>query len=202
MTGELGVGLEAVDRADLGEQLGRGERTAAWQLEQRRRRPHRPLFEFAIELEDRAGERAATPDQVAGDTHLHVLLSSGEPAADAIEMCRTVESFRRHGEGRVELVQMPTQPLLRPPPLVDEIIAVIDQQLQLAKRLLIGPRATQARLRERSSGDSERVDRIRLATRSACTTFRRHQLRRYPHQLLAGREQLSLEPTRQLPAVL
>jgi len=30
-----------------------------------------------------------------------------------------------------------TQPLLRAPSLVDEIIAVVDQQLQIAKRLLV-----------------------------------------------------------------
>jgi hypothetical protein len=46
----------------------------------------------------------------------------------------------RHDEGRVELVQMPTQPLLRPPALVDEILAVVDQQLEITKRPLIRAR--------------------------------------------------------------
>jgi hypothetical protein len=44
---------------------------------------------------------------------------------------------RGNGEGRVELVQVPAQPLLRPAAFVDEIVAVIDQQLQLPKRLLV-----------------------------------------------------------------
>jgi hypothetical protein len=44
-----------------------------------------------------------------------------------------VERFRWNDEGRVELVQVPTQPLLRASPRVDEIITVINQQLQIAK---------------------------------------------------------------------
>jgi hypothetical protein len=61
-------------------------------------------------------------------------------------MRRPVEGFRRNGEGRVELMKMPTQPLLRPPPLVDEIIPVVDQQLQVTKQPLVRTRAAQPRL--------------------------------------------------------
>jgi hypothetical protein len=53
---ELRVGLEAVDRSDLGEQLGGGESAAAGQLEQCRRGLRGPLFEFVIEFCDCAGE--------------------------------------------------------------------------------------------------------------------------------------------------
>jgi len=54
VAGELGVGAEAVDRADLGEQLGARDSGAAGQLEQRRRRLDRALFELLVELADRA----------------------------------------------------------------------------------------------------------------------------------------------------
>jgi len=67
MSGELGVALEAADRADLGEQLGGGERTAAGQLEQCRRSLGGPLLELTVELADRARERAAARDQLAGE---------------------------------------------------------------------------------------------------------------------------------------
>src|SRR5207253_1268225 len=83
--------------------------------EQRRCGLRGPLLEFAVELNDRAGERAAAHDQFPGDAHLYLRGPAGEPAADPIEMCRTVECFRGDREGRVELVQMPTQPLLRRP---------------------------------------------------------------------------------------
>jgi hypothetical protein len=43
-------------------------------------------------------------------------------------------------------MKMPTQPLLRPPPLVDEIIPVVDQQLQVTKQPLVRTRAAQPRL--------------------------------------------------------
>src|SRR5215207_3306310 len=123
MSGELGVALEAADRADLGEQLGGGERTAAGQLEQCRRSLGGPLLVLTVELADRARERAAARDQLAGEAYLQLCWLAGEPAADAIKLRWPVECFRGHGEGAVELVQVPAQSLLRPAPLVDEIIA-------------------------------------------------------------------------------
>jgi hypothetical protein len=36
-------------------------------------------------------------------------------------------------------MQVPAQPLLHAPPLVDEIVAVIDQELQVTEDLLVGP---------------------------------------------------------------
>ena len=117
-------------------------------------------------------------------------------------MRRAVERFRRDREGRVELVQVPTQPLLGPSALVDEIITMIDEQLQVAKRLLILARTTQTGFPQRCPGDSERVDRIRLATSAAGAPLGCHQLRRHPHQLLADREQFPFERPGQLPAIL
>ena len=51
--------------------------------------------------------------------------------------------------------------------LVDDSVAMIDQQLQLPVALLVRARAAQGRLTQGRSGDRERVDRIRLATPSA-----------------------------------
>ncbi len=79
---------------------------------------------------------------------------------------------------------------------------MVDQQLQLAKRLLIRPRPAQTRLPQRGPRDRERIDRVRLAARPARTSFRRHQLRRHPHQFLTRCEQLPLEPARQLATIL
>ena len=108
-----------------------------------------PLFEFLVELVDRSRERAAAGDELACDPHLDVLLAPCQPAADALEVTRTVESAQRDDQGRVELVQVPAQPLLGPPPLVDEIIAMINQQLDLAVHPLTWLRPRQVRLAQR-----------------------------------------------------
>src|SRR6266851_5909168 len=99
-------------------------------------------------------------------------------------------------------MQVPAQPLLSAPPLVDEIVTVIDKQLQITEDSLVWPGPAQLRLSEGGPGDRERVDRVRLAARSAGTPLRRHQLRRHPHHVLAAAKQLPFEPTRQLPAIL
>ena len=101
---------------------------------------------LAVELADRAGQRAATADQVACDAHLHLWCAAGEPAADAIEPDRPVERARGHAKGWIELVQMPAQPLLGTPAFVDEIVAVDDQQLQLPVALLARAGPVEVRL--------------------------------------------------------
>ena len=160
MARELGVGVEAFDRADLGQDLRRGDRSAAGQLEERWSRLRCPLFELAVELDDRAGERAAAHDKFPSDPHLYLCWPAGKPAADAIKMHRSVEALRGDDQGRVELVQMPAQPLLDSPSFVDEIIAMVDQQLQVPKQLLARARTTQARLSQGRSGDREGIDRV------------------------------------------
>ena len=54
-------------------------------------------------------------------------------------------------------VQMPTQPLLCPAALVDEIVAVIDEQLEITEDGFVGPGSTQVGLSQRRPGDRERV---------------------------------------------
>src|SRR5260370_39736022 len=99
-------------------------------------------------------------------------------------------------------MQVPAQPLLGASPLVDEIVTVIDKQLQITEDSFVWPGPTQVRLSEGGPGDRERVDRVRLATRSAGAPLRRHQLRRHPHDVLAAAKHLPFDPTSQLPASL
>ena len=91
---------------------------------------------------------------------------------------------------------MPAQPLLRAPSLVDDVVAVVDEQLQLPRRLLAGARTVELGLLQRSPGDGERVDRVGLAAATAASTLRRRQPWRHPYQPLALTEQCLLEPTR------
>src|SRR5262245_39320249 len=127
---------------------------------------------------------------------------SGEPAADALEIRLASEHPQRHREGRVELMQVPAQPLMRTSALVDDRVSVIDQQFQLTKRLLVRTRSAQPRLAQSGTRDRERIDRVRLPAASAGTALGRHQLRWHPHQLLTRGEQLPLKPTSQASAIL
>src|SRR2546429_1905521 len=95
MACELCVAFEAADRADLGEQLRRRDGAAAGELEQRRRDRSCPLFEFLVELVDRPGQRATAGDKLTGDPHLDFLLTASQPAGDALQVTRTVESAQR-----------------------------------------------------------------------------------------------------------
>src|SRR3954447_8459255 len=101
-------------------------------------------------------------DELTREPHLQLLLLAGEPTADSLQMRVAREHPQRHLEGRVELVQVPAQPLVHAPTLVDDRVAMVDQQLQLPERLLVSAWPCQPRLAQRSAGDRERVDRVRL----------------------------------------
>jgi hypothetical protein len=78
--------------------------------------------------------------------------------------------------------------LLHSSPCVDEVITMVDQQLQIAKQLLVEPWPAQLRLAQRGSCDRERVDRVRLPTCATGPSLWHGQPRRHPHQLLTRGE--------------
>jgi hypothetical protein len=92
---------------------------------------------------------------------------SRELAGEPFQPDRSVERAERHLQVRVELMEMPAQPLLAAASLVNEIVAVVDQQLQLAQHLLADAPALQLWLLQRGSRGGERVDPIGLAARAA-----------------------------------
>ena len=84
--------------------------------------------------------------------------------------------------------------------LVDEVLAVICQELDLASlRIEVGNR--QVALSERRAGDREGIDRIGLAELAAAARAR-HQLRRDANQALSWGDQLALEAPGDVAAVL
>jgi hypothetical protein len=115
VAGKLGVGAEAVDWSDFAEQLGGGECATARQFEQSRRKRGSLETQLAVELEDRASEAAAAVEQLACDPHLDRLLPAAERSTKPFEPDGAVERAERDLQGRVELVQMPAQPLLDSP---------------------------------------------------------------------------------------
>jgi hypothetical protein len=62
---------------------------------------------------------------------------------------------------------VPAQPLLHATSLVDEIVAMVDQQLDLDVDLLAFAWAWKVRLAQRSSRDRQRVNRVRLPALSS-----------------------------------
>jgi hypothetical protein len=98
VAGELRVAVEALDRADLAEQLGGADCATAGQLEQPPSGREHLLLQFAIEREDRAGEAAATAEEFARDPHLDALLAAGEAPCEPVEPDASVERAERDRE--------------------------------------------------------------------------------------------------------
>jgi hypothetical protein len=96
---------------------------------------------------------------------------------------------------------VPAQPVDDPGPLGDQVVAVVDQQAQLAGGP-VQPRGWQVGLPQCRPGHRQRVDRVRLAIGPCGGAGVGHQLGRDPHDLLAGAEQIALQPPGQVPAVL
>src|SRR5207244_9007386 len=82
VAGKLRVCWEAVDRADLAEQLRGAQGTTAGKLQQPGRQCGRACVELAVELADRAGQCPAAADEVACDPHLCGLFASRELPAE------------------------------------------------------------------------------------------------------------------------
>ena len=83
-----------------------------------------------------------------------------------------------------------------------QVVAVVDEQLQLPQRLLAGARTVGQRLLQRSSCDGERVDLVGVAAAAAAAALRCSQPGWHPHQPLARFEQCPLQAARDVPAVL
>ena len=89
--GKLCVAFEAVDRAELGEQLGCRHWPASWELEQRRRRLDCAELELAIELFDHLRERPDPACELSRELHLELLILTSEPSIDPFEVRGTTE---------------------------------------------------------------------------------------------------------------
>jgi hypothetical protein len=103
-------------------------------------------------------------------------------------------------DGRVELMQVPAQPVDDPGPLGDQVVAVVDQQPDLPGGP-VHPGGGQLRFPQRRPRHRQRVDRIGLAVGAGGGTGVGHELGWDPHDLLAGAEQVPLQPSGQVPAV-
>ena len=91
---------------------------------------------------------------------------------------------------------MPTQALLVFTTGPDEILAVIEQELQLQRRLVqMRGRQGLGALSERCSGDGEGVDRVGLTAGALAAAGFAHELGRNSDDVLTGGDQKALEGT-------
>jgi len=89
-------------------------------------------------------------------------------------------------------VKQPPEPVLGLGALPNEGLAVLDEQLDLARLLILG-RDGQVGVAECCAGDRERVDAVGLPKRSPAATRTGHQLRRNPNHPLAARDEQPLQ---------
>jgi hypothetical protein len=121
------------------------------------------------------------------------LLEANEPASEPVEPEATVERAERDRQRGIEIVQVPAQPLLCPPPLTDQVVAVMDEQLQLAQTLFTRPRMIEARLAQRRPGDGEGVDR-NPPRAAVVSESRRKRLRKWKQTTTVGSPHRSSHP--------
>jgi hypothetical protein len=94
---------------------------------------------------------------------------------------------------------VPAQPLLAAAPFGDQVVAVVEQELQLTQSLLPGTRVVEPRLALGGAGDRERVG---LAADTAAPTRQSGQSRRHADEALAGLVEQPLERAADVAAVL
>ena len=122
--------------------------------------------------------------------------------AEAVDDAVAAQPTGGNPQPGVEFVQVPTQPVDHPGALTHEIPAVIDQQLDLPGGTVQLSDRKPVAMAQDGQRDRFGVDRVRLTRLTSRSAGRCHQPSRYPHQSMPGREQIALDPTGHIPAVL
>ena len=125
----------------------------------------------------------------------------GEPGDDLVKLLVPVQRALRRVPRRVEFVEVPAQTVDLPGPFADQVLTVIDQQPHLATVIVEAGRR-QVRFAQRRPRHRQRVDRVGLAVSPGGVASLGHHLRRHAHDRFAGRQEVTLQPARQVSAVL
>jgi hypothetical protein len=165
---ELGVGAESADPGGLADQLSGDQSSAALQIEELRRIPCDAQRDLALELVGVDRQGATAGHEVPRDPHLDALRRSSEPPLDAIKPDLAIQGARRNAQFGIDGVKQPPRAILGLGALPHQALAVIDEQLDLT-RLLVLKSDGQIRVTERPPGRS----RARRCCRPSRTTARR-----------------------------
>jgi hypothetical protein len=140
------AGGEAGDVGGLGQQLGGGEVRAAGQVQQLRAQRLDPGVQVALQGADPLGDGLDVGGLLGGEQGLHGGGLPVQERADPGEVGRSVQGAGGDVEVRVEVVQVPAQPVDQAGALGDEVVTVVDQQLGARGRRGRGwPRAGRGR---------------------------------------------------------
>ncbi|MGW5366131.1 hypothetical protein [Actinopolymorpha pittospori] len=107
----------------LADDLCGGQDRAPGKLKQGWRQVGYQRFEFAVEVADLRGELAAAVHEVSGKSG-HQPLDADQAGGDAGKVLRPPQSAGRELPGRVDLVEVPTQPVDHTGPFGDQVVAV------------------------------------------------------------------------------
>ena len=122
-------------------------------------------------------------------------------AMQRVEIADVVQRPRRRFDARVELVEMPAKSADDAGSLRDQVFSMINEEPNLST-LAVEPCGREVGLAQGRSRERERVDRVRLPVGGGAVTGVRHQLRRHPDDTFTRCDQITLEPPREVPAVL
>ena len=197
---ETRLGSEPVNVRGFPGDLRRGQRSAARNGQQLRVAVLDEGGDPLLKVVDLDGARRDVCENIAGELGDQPV-AAFKPASDAATLLGNRESFHRNVQLGVQLVQVPAEPVDLPRSFADQVFSAIHEKLQFSRRFIMRCRGEIGFTQHRPS-NSKGIDRIRLASLPRGGPSVRHQLRRYPHDLLPGSEHVSLQPCRQMPAVL
>lgn len=162
MTSECVTGFEAFDAGDLADQLCCGEWSHSVDASQIRCCDLGAGFELGAQVVDVDGELADTDDQVGRDASDHAVELSNSASGD-VELLERGEGTQVWSSCRVDLMEMPAEPVDVPGPFRHQVFSMIDEQSNLAG-LSVEVGCREVRFAERSSCNGERVDWVGYIT--------------------------------------
>src|SRR5207245_6713359 len=173
--------------------------TAADEGQERWRDPRGEDPDLRLEGVDRSREFADPGQQIAGEAGDR-LGPRRQVGLEGVEDDRAIQRPSRRLVDP-ELDEEPAEPLLVTGPVDDEVLAMIDQQPEFTLHA-IESSGWQIRLTKGGPSDRQGVDRVALARLRVRAAGAGHELGRNPDDALADRQQVDLEPTGQVAAVL
>jgi hypothetical protein len=188
---KLGVVAKPSGAAGLADDLAGNQRTAALELKQLRRIAGDAERDLALQIVRVARERAAAPHQVSRDPHTDGLfIRARRRATRSSQTARSSAPAGIRTLGRCRAAASAT--VLRFASLSHQRLAVIDQQLQIAGRVVLHS-CRQLWVGEDGTRDREGVDAVGLAVGTRALAGPGHQLGRYTYDPFTVLEQEALK---------
>ena len=203
MPGKAGLIAEPLSARSFSNELGGGQRAAPVDVQPFESVVTNERRDLGFEAVALADEPSQPSHQRPGDPNAGGLLQTCQALGDLLKPAQTIESSGGDLKIRIEIVKMPPQPILIARAFSDEVLAMVEQKLDLqaagvksrARKLSI-PSRTAARATLSASMSSD-------LPRSPATPARtRHQLRSDADDPLAAAQEKPLKASGHVPAVL